>query len=304
MTEDYNQYEDEMPSSNNNQQKVFMYLTIALTVALLVLTFQYFNQVNKLRGSEEELTIERDTLQNRLASFALDLSSLKTENDTINQQLSSERGKADSLMNLIKKERNWSYRKVKQYEKELKTMQGVLKNYVMQIDSLNQLNHKLSKENIKYKKELSSARMRFETAEEESQELRSKVRKGSVITARDIDLKALNAKDQEVKKAKRATRLRVDLTLNANPLSQVGEKDIYVRIKGPGDVLLTNSSNSFFTFEDQKLAYSAVRSNVDYQGEALPVSLYYSGEEITAGTYFVEVYMDGYIVGGNEIILQ
>lgn len=304
--EDYNYYEDEGTPSGSGQPKIFMYLTIALTVALLALTFQYFRQVNALRGSEEELTIERDTLQNRLALFAEDISNLTTENDTINKHLAEERLKADSLLSVIKKERNWSYSKIKAYENELKTMQGVLKTYIYQIDSLNQLNQKLSSENIRVKKELSSANLRAETAEEDAQELRSKVRKGAVITARDINLLALNTKDKVESKAKRATRLRVDLTLNGNPLAVLGEREIYVRIKGPGDVLLSSSANSFFEFEGQKLAYSAIRSNVDYQGEDLPVSLYFNSSkgDLDAGAYSLEIYMDGYLIGSNEIILK
>ncbi|MFI3261796.1 MAG: hypothetical protein R3Y26_02685 [Rikenellaceae bacterium] len=302
--EDFDHYEDDDAPSGNSQQKIFMYLTIALTVALLVLTYQYFKQVNILRGSEAELTIERDTLQNRLAIFAEDISKLTTENDTINEQLRGERLKADSLLSVIKKERNWSYSKIKGYENELKTMQGVMKTYLIKIDSLDRLNQKLSTENIRVKKELSSVKLRAESAEEDAQELRSKVRKGSVITARDIDLVALSTKDKEVSRARRASRLRVSLTLNANPLAVLGEREIYARIKGPGDVLLTSSSNSFFEFEGQKLAYSAIRSNVDYDGNDLAINLFYAGDDIEEGTYNVEIYMDGYMIGSNEIILK
>lgn len=303
MTEDYSQYEDEMPS-NNNQQKIFMYITIALAIALLALTFQYFNQVNMLRGSEEELMIERDTLHNSLILFTKDLANLETENDTINQLLISEKYRADSLLKKMKQERNWSYSQINKYKKELTTMRGALKTFVIQIDSLNQLNHKLSRENISMKKVISNERLRADAAEENVQELNSRVREGSIIKARDIDLKALRANDKETNRAKRASSLRVDLTLNENPLAIVGEKDIYVRIKGPENVLLTTSASTFFMFEDQKIAYTSVRRNIDYQGEALPVGIYYSGDNITGGTYFVEVYMDGYLIGSNEIILK
>lgn len=302
MTEDFDHYEDDMPTGN--PQKKYLIAIIVLAVLLMALTYQYFRQVDILRGSEQELTVERDTLVNRLSLFAEDISSLRSENDTINQSLITERQRADSLITVMKNERRWSVAKIKKYEKELGTMRTVLKGYVMQIDSLNQLNNKLSKENVRYKKELNTIRNRAESAEENAQELRSQVRKGSVITARDIDLKALNAKDKEEKKAKRASRLRVDLVLNGNPLAQVGEKDIYVRIKGPSGAILSNSTGSFFMFEDQKLVYSAVRSSVDYQGEPLAVSLYYTGQTIEAGTYSVDVYMDGYLIGSNEIILQ
>ena len=296
-----NQYDD---SGSGNSLKGYKIVVIILTVIIAALSFQYYRQVNKLRGSEADLMVERDTLQNRLSAIAFDLSNLKTENDTINQNLIIERHKADSLLNKLKQERSWSYAKIKQYERELGTMRTVMQGYIHQIDSLNQLNIALSNENIQVKKELASTRLRAETAEEGRQELQALVRKGAVVTARDIDLKALNARDQQVQRARRATRLRVDLILNANPMASVGERSIYVRIIGPGRMVLASSSNALFEFEGEKITYSAMRSDVDYQGEALPVSLYYSGDAITEGKYNVEIYMDGYRIGTNEIILK
>ena len=219
-----NQYDD---SGSGNSLKGYKIVVIILTVIIAALSFQYYRQVNKLRGSEADLMVVRDTLQNRLSAIAFDLSNLKTENDTINQNLIIERHKADSLLNKLKQERSWSYAKIKQYERELGTMRTVMQGYIHQIDSLNQLNIALSNENIQVKKELASTRLRAETAEEGRQELQALVRKGAVVTARDIDLKALNARDQQVQRARRATRLRVDLILNANPMASVGERSIY-----------------------------------------------------------------------------
>ena len=146
-----NQYDD---SGSGNSLKGYKIVVIILTVIIAALSFQYYRQVNKLRGSEADLMVERDTLQNRLSAIAFDLSNLKTENDTINQNLIIERHKADSLLNKLKQERSWSYAKIKQYERELGTMRTVMQGYIHQIDSLNQLNIALSNENIQVKKEL------------------------------------------------------------------------------------------------------------------------------------------------------
>lgn len=59
-----------------------------------------------------------------------------------------------------------------------------MRGYLRQIDSLNTLNKNLIKENVSYRKEISSANLRAEVAEEKASELDTKVRQGAVIRAR------------------------------------------------------------------------------------------------------------------------
>ena len=292
---------DQQPE--NNSLKGYKILIIILAVILVALSALYFNSVNKLRKENAAMEIEGDTLQSRLKDIMFDFDNLKTENDTINKSLSVERQRADSLMDRLKKERNWNYAKVKKYEKELGTLRTIMKGYVRQIDSLNQLNTKLSRENIAYRKELTTQKLRAETAEEQAQELSSKIRKGAIVKARDISLKALNSSDREVSRAKRATRLRVDFILSANELATPGERTVFVRIIGPDGYVLASSQRAMFDYEGEKLTFSASR-DIDYQNQDLSVSVYYNGEGIVNGKYKVIIYMDGYLIGSTEVILR
>lgn len=287
----------------NNSLKGYKILIIILAVILVALSALYFNNVNKLRKENAAMEIEGDTLQSRLKDIMFDFDNLKTENDTINKSLSIERQRADSLMDRLKKERNWNYAKVKKYEKELGTLRTIMRGYVRQIDSLNQINTKLSRENIAYRKELTTQKLRAETAEEQAQELSSKIRKGSIVKARDISLKALNSSDREVTRAKRATRLRVDFILSANELATPGERTVFVRIIGPDGYVLASSQRAMFDYEGEKLTFSASR-DIDYQNQDLSVSVYYNGEGIVNGKYKVIIYMDGYLIGSTEVILR
>ena len=170
-------------------------------------------------------------------------------------------------------------------------------------DSLNTLNQKLVNENITYRKQITSARLRADKAEEKAQELSTKVQKGAVIRARDIALVALNRSDKVVSRAARAERLRVDFVLVGNELSQPGERNVYARIIGPDGYVLANRSNAAFNYEGDMITYSATRQ-VDYQNEDLSVSLFYNGTGITGGKYQVMIYIDGHLIGSNEIILR
>ena len=91
-----------------------------------------------------------------------------------------------------------------------------MKGYLKQIDSLNTINSNLQAQNVAYKKEITSAQLRADVAEEKADELGTKVRIGAVIRASGIRMVALNDKSKEVRRIKMASRLRVDLELTAN----------------------------------------------------------------------------------------
>lgn len=283
--------------------KGYKVIVIVLAVVLAALTVMYVLQIGTLKENHAFMTEQRDTLASRLTDMMIDFDDLQTENDTINANLEMERVKADSLMDRLKQERSWNASKIRQYEKELGSLRQIMQGYVRQIDSLNTLAQSLANENVQIRRQINTERMRADMAEERAQELDVKVRKGAVILARNIQLLALNNNDKEVTRANRAARLRTDFVLTANELAQPGSREIYVRIIGPDGYVLANASNASFEADGERLSYSASRT-VDYQNRDLPVNVYYNGGGIVAGKYSVAVYLDGQLIGSNEIILK
>lgn len=297
---EYNE-EEERPGENVDKSiKGYKIVIIVLAITLGALSFQYFRQVKEIKA---EFAIERDTLTNHIETLVFEYQQIEIANDTITQSLNQERSKVDSLFTQMKSERAWTGRKVREYEQKITLLRGVMTGYVHQIDSLNQMNKSLVTENIKYRKEVSSQKLRAEMAEEKSSELSTKIRIGSVVHARDIKLLALRGTDRETTRASRAERLRVDFILSANDLTNPGDRKIFVRVIGPDGYVLADDSNNIFDFEGDVLTYSAVRE-VEYQNQDLGVSIYYNGTGITSGTYQITLYMDGHNIGSVESILK
>ena len=283
--------------------KGYKVIVLVLAIVLAALTVMYVLQVGTLKENKDFMTAQRDTLASRLSTMMVDFDDLQTENDTINAHLDTERLRADSLMDRMQKERNWNAAKIRQYEKELGSLRQIMQGYVRQIDSLNTLAQSLTQENVRIRGEINTQRLRADMAEERASELDVKVRRGSMILARNIQLLALNSSDREVTRANRAARLRTDFVLTANELAQPGDRTVYVRIIGPDGYVLATASNATFEADGERLTYSASRS-VDYQNQDLAVNVYYNGGGITAGEYTVAVYLDGTQIGTNKIILR
>ena len=138
---------------------------IILSVILVALSVLYFSIHRQQMVDNQLLQADRDSIQNDLGRLMTDYDNLQVTNDSISANLNVERDRADSLMTRLKKERSWNLAKIKQYEKEVGTLRTVMKSYIRQIDSLNTLNKKLINENVTYRKEISSAKLRAEMAD-------------------------------------------------------------------------------------------------------------------------------------------
>lgn len=299
--EHYDAYEDEVQVDDSAQKSIRGYRVVIVLLAVILagISLLYFNLNRQQQHDYELLKIDRDSIQSNLSHLITEYDSLKFANDTIAANLE----KANEMMEQLKRERRWNYAKIKEYEREVGTLRSVMKNYLRQIDSLNSLNKKLVAENVSYRKEISSANLRADVAEERATELQNKVQQGAVLRARDINIVTLNARDKEITRVKAAAALRVDFTISANELAAPGNREVYVCIKSPDGYLLSTESVPTFAYQGGKLGYSASRT-VDYQNEDVDVSVYYRGSGFVAGPYKVEIYMDGNKVGSATVPLK
>ena len=272
---------------------------IMLAVILAGISALYFNINRQQQRDYELLKVDRDSIQSNLSHLITEYDSLKFTNDTIAARLVE----ANEMMEQLKRERRWNYAKIKEYEKEVGTLRSVMRNYLKQIDSLNNLNKKLVAENVTYRKEISTARLRADVAEEKASELENRVRQGAVLRARSISMVALNSRDNEVSRVKNATTLRIDFAISSNELASPGNRKVYLCIKSPDGYLLTSESMPTFEYQGMKVGYSAVRE-VDYQNEDVEVSIYYRGSGFTEGSYAIEIYTDGNLIGTGSVSMR
>ena len=293
-------YEGEEGSSASKSLKGYKLMVLLLAVILVAVSGLYFYQSHQIRA---DFAIERDTLTNRILAVRNDLVNLETTNLALGDSIAVERGRVDSILDVIAKERRVTRSMIREYESKLNIMRAAAENFIYQIDSLNQLNERLIGENLGMRRDIAVERLRADAAVERAEDADIKIRQGSVIIGRDIRLTPLNSNNREVTRVNRAASLRIDLTLSANNLANPGNRPIYAQIIGPEGYLLANPQAATFDHEGDPLVYSAVRE-VDYQNSDLQVGIFYSGSDISAGTYRIAIYMDGTLIGSAEQLLR
>jgi myosin heavy subunit len=285
----------------NNSLKKIMYALAAVAVllagALAYIWYQKSSLVKELTIDKEELTAQMIELQN-------DYATLSSDYDTINSQLDSSREEVSQLIERIQKTEATNRSKMRQYEKELGTLRTIMRGYIVQIDSLNTLNKKLTADAAAARREAAESRKREEALNKTVESLSGQVAAGSVLKARGIRIEAYNASDKVTDRSSRVVRLLTSLSLVENDLAPKGPVRVYIRVKGPDGILLTNSEQRTFNFDGEPLICSASRE-VDYQGKEVELSIYLNDVVgYVKGIYTVEAYTKDTLLGTAELMLR
>ena len=82
-----------------------------------------------------------------------------------------------------------------------------------------------------------------------------------------------------------------------------GNKAIYLRIISPDGYVLTTEAMPSFEYEGERLTYSAMRE-VDYQNQDLEVGIYFTSSGFAAGTYRMELYTEGRLIGQAQVAMR
>ena len=281
-------------------------IVIILSVVLLTVAILYFLQNRDRKMIINELRSEKDSIQVELAELVVKYDSLSTENDTINEQLFLAQTKVKDLMIEIEQTKKVSIQKINSYQKEVTTLRGIMRDFVVQIDSLNRRNQELMAENIEVKEQFKRVESEKAQLSQEKVRLEQNLQRAAVLQVRDFFVEALNNRNKETKFARRTDKLRIYFILNENVSARRGTKNVYARIMRPDQLLMSKDEKNLFQFEDLKIQYSAMREVV-YEGHDLPVAIFWDNSnepELMTGKYTVDLFADGRNIGTTTFELK
>ena len=126
----------------------------------------------------------------------------------------------------------------------------------------------------------------------------------SQLDATHITITPTNKRGKKTTRIKRITRFDIGFTIVKNITAQTGQRAIYVRITKPNQEVLTKSASNTFPYEDRNIAYS-IKKYIEYTGEEQNVMVYWDVEEfLQAGTYRVDIFADGNLIGSQSFELD
>lgn len=285
----------------NGGLKTVMIAMVAVAAVLAVALVYVLTSKNKLVG---QLNDEKQDLTEQIQMLQNDYEGLSSDYDSINAQLDSSREEIAQLVERVKKTEATNRAKIRQYQKELGTLRTIMKSYIVQIDSLNTLNHKLTAEAASARKEAAASKRLNAELSQQVEDLTGRVTAGAVLKARGVRLEAYNNNDKLTDRSGKVSRLLVTLSLLENELTPKGPVRVYVRVTDPDGNLLTDGRNTSFTIGEETLQATASRE-VDYQGAEVEMGIYVNNiPSFRKGVYSVTAYTNQGQIGSAELLLR
>lgn len=248
--------------------------------------------------------MDRREMENEYAQFAAQYGEMKKgiRDDSLVARLDAEQRRAQQLMEELKNLKATSAAEILRLKRELNTVRAVLRDYIRQVDSLQQLNQALIGERDAALEEADRTRRENSSISERNADLTERVAIAAQLNATGITIQPLKKNGKAARKSKDIKRFSISFTITRNVTAQAGNRKVYVRLMKPNKQVAAPSGN--FEYEGRSIEYSAVKT-IEYTGQELHVTLYVDVSEfLSAGQYSAHIFVDGQMIGSNAINVE
>jgi cell division protein FtsB len=179
-----------------------------------------------------------------------------------------------------------------------------------QISDLTAQNHELDNQNHDLTASLNDERNTSAQLSEQNKGLSKKVEAGSLLQLANVDVEAVrtrhSGKEVHVKRVKAAEELKISFETGQNKVLDPGTLSLYVRIinpKGETIAVADQGSGTIPTADSENPVQYTKKADIDYNQANKKVVLYWGQDIKDPGTYKVQVYQKGYMVGQGAVKL-
>lgn len=300
-----------MGSEKKETKEINKMSMLALAVVVMVLAmagaaYYIFRQQKQMDEMTQSFDLEKEMMADDLNELSLQYEGYKfsVSNDSLVALLTTEQAKVQRLMEELRTVKSTNAKEIARLKKELATMRKIMRNYVVQIDSLNRANEQLKVEKNEAVQKYRQASTTAASLKREKEKLSERVTLASKLDATNISVTPVNSRGKLAKRIKKMEQFVIDFIIAKNVTAPVGEKVIYLRIMKPDDDILMKSRGDVFTFEGRDINYS-IKKMIEYEGEEVPITVYWDIEEyLSPGTYRVDIFADGNLIGQRSFTLE
>ena len=253
-----------------------------------------------------EFNLDKEDLENQYTDFARQYDELKltVSNDSLSVLLEQEQLKTQRLLEELRTVKSSNATEIRRLKKELASLRKVMIGYINQIDSLNRLTAQQKEIIADVTQKYNAASRQISNLSEEKKNLTKTVTLAAQLDATNISVQPTNKRGKTAKKVKDIVKFKINFSIVKNITAETGERTLYIRITKPDNDVLTKSPSNTFPYENRDLVYS-IKKYIEYNGEEQTVTVYWDVEEyLYAGTYRVDIFTDGTLIGSQSFNLN
>ncbi len=283
------------------KNKVFIWVLVILLLAIIGgLVYMNMNQRQELNEMVEQMTIEKEELQEEYEDLAIQFDGyqqMDIRNDSLQDLLSREQQRVQDLLEELRQTKASNARRIAELKKELATVRAVMRDYVRQIDSLNATNARLTEENILVKEENQQMKNENSQLTKANTVLTETVTRAAMLEITSCTMTMLNKSDHKTRMASHAKKLQFDYVMAKNITCAPGLKTLYARVMDPNGNVMNENPNKLFPFESGNIPYT-LSQQIEYSGEELSGTCYCPfADEPQGGFYSIDFFCDGNLIG-------
>ncbi|MEX1191615.1 MAG: hypothetical protein WEA99_06540 [Brumimicrobium sp.] len=247
----------------------------------------------------------RTDFQNMLDTYDKLIEKDASKADSLNAQ----KDRINELMEELNDTKRRSYSQINRLKKENDQLRGIMKNYLVTIDSLNTLNVNLTSELDRTSNRLSeteSERDNLKTQAEQSSELLAKGAKLNAFNFNSVALRyRINGNTHEVNRAGRVDVISSTFTIGENTIAKTGDKMVYMQIINPNGEVIFSKPNNVVNVSGNEIIYTDKRE-INYQGQQVDMTIVHNlqGDDIPSGNFTVKIFADGALIGKDSFTLK
>ncbi|MCK5677371.1 MAG: hypothetical protein KAH72_02720 [Flavobacteriaceae bacterium] len=294
--------EENKKSSNNK------ILIIALTILLFALIGYTFYNNNDHKEALKFLQDEKEQIIGNLTAMEEKYDIAIAQNTSLSDSLTIEKDKIVVFKDSVKSLKKINSNTLRRYRNQLANLEATNERLLIEVDSLRLFNNLLTEEKDSINSQLEMQTNFNDTLVAQNMELARKVEIGGAINVENVKVTAMkmrsNGKYTETNKAQKTDAIKVNFRLLENEIATPGDKEAYIVLKNPkGQVI---NAKGTFMLEDGTEAKYTDQTIVNYENANLDVVMLVErkGEKYEKGTYPIEVYVDGKLVGGARLELS
>lgn len=289
-----------------NKKTLLIVAVSILVIAIIGITYLLLAEKQTNRELVQEFQLEKEDLESEYTQFAQQYDELKTTvaNDSLATLLDREQMKTQRLLEELRTVKSSNATEIRRLKQELASLRKIMIGYINQIDSLNRLTVQQKQVIADVTQKFNAASRQISNLSEEKKGLSKKVSLAAQLDATNIWIDPRNKRDKKVKKVKDVVKFAIGFTIVKNITAETGERTLYIRITKPDNDVLTKNPSNTFAYENRTLGYS-IKKYIEYKGEEMPITVFWNVEEfLYAGTYRVDIFADGTLIGSQPFTLE
>ncbi|RXR32634.1 hypothetical protein EQG68_07340 [Flavobacterium piscinae] len=294
----------ENQNNNNSKLKAIILVLSLLLLASLGYMFKMSSDAKKVETELSSVTVEKETALADLAQLKTTYDAAIAENTSMSEELIAERDKVVKLMEELKKAKV-DAGILASYKKQIANLQSKMNDLIQENESLKKMNQDLTTEIDSTKTILVEAQQYNQVLTGQNEELSKTVEKASKLSILNLKTGAYkvksSGKEVATERARRADILKVSFTIAENKVAKSGDKSYYIQVIDSKNNVL--GEKKLIEFGDQSLTYSFI-TTVQYENNTVNVSENLPGENFEKGTYFVNIFDKGELVGKTSFTLK